>query len=81
MKMLEFIPLFLATQSNGSTIKVAGQVYSVVHNGTAYGLFYYDDLAKFELPESTQIRDRMLKSIHFLNYRVVLVSQELPSVT
>jgi hypothetical protein len=59
--------IIFSNSGNGSTIKVAGQVYSVVHNGTAYGLFYYDDLAKFELPENTQIRDRILKSIHFLN--------------
>ena len=32
---------------------LAGQGYSVVHNGTGYAFTYYDDLAKFELPEST----------------------------
>jgi hypothetical protein len=59
--------IIFSNSSNGSTKKVAGQVYSVVHNGTAYALYYYDDLAKFELSENTQIRDRMLNSIHFLN--------------
>lgn len=60
----------IVTDSNNQTNsslskKVAGQSYSVVHNGTAYIFSYYDDLGKFESPGSTQIRDRMLKSIHF----------------
>jgi hypothetical protein len=55
------------TQNNSTfSKKVAGQSYSVVHNGTAYVFSYYNDLAKFELPESTQTRERILKSIHFL---------------
>jgi len=57
-----------SNQNNSSfSKKVAGQSYSVVHNGTAYIFSYYNDLSKFDLPNNTQIRDKILKSIHFLN--------------
>lgn len=56
-----------SSTGNDSSKKVAGQVYSVVHNGTAYAFYHNDDLAKFDLPENTQTRERILKSIHFLN--------------
>jgi hypothetical protein len=45
----------IATNSsteNNSSKKAAGQVYSVVHNGTAYAFCYYDGVTKFELPDT-----------------------------
>lgn len=60
--------IYSIIMSNSSTGKDSSKkVFSVLHNGMAYAFFYYDDLAKFESPANTQIRDRILNSIHFLD--------------
>lgn len=55
----------IGTLSNSITHDAGGKVYSVVHNGRGYVFTLGDDVSKFDLPINTQIRQRILNSIHF----------------
>ena len=49
------------------SLNVGTRNYAVIHNGITYSFSFSDDPGKFDLPENTKIRQRILESIQFMN--------------
>jgi hypothetical protein len=63
-----FTVLLKANIDNGTkSLNIGARQYAVIHNGITYPFSFSDDVAKFDLPENTKTRQRILESIRFTN--------------
>jgi len=61
------IDIHRVNNCRASPLNAGMRSYAVIHNGITYPFSFSDDPAKFDNPESTKTRERILNSIRFTN--------------